>query len=233
MQFFRVIHSGKYPWLNPLGQHALTSAATNPLVWSTGGLTAKKRRPAHRSHLTNRFCFGMSLFAMVYPAHSSIVAAEFALAPTASVGTSWFLAILSLFVFGTAPQTFSQQGTGLAPSQAASAQNADAQLPAGVSLNWEKASAVNVNAKRAEVSLSGIGVYPGAGTQLGTAKDGLVLDQGAGQLATRARQSRGFRGDAGPVRYGTTTTAAASGGRGTARGGHSAGMGRSSPAPAL
>ena len=33
---------------------------------------------------------------------------------------------------------------------------ADAQLPAGVSLNWDKPSIVQLNAKRAQISLSGI-----------------------------------------------------------------------------
>jgi len=42
------------------------------------------------------------------------------------------------------------------PHLAATAQLADAQLPAGMALNWDKTSIVTVNAKRAQVSLAGI-----------------------------------------------------------------------------
>ena len=42
------------------------------------------------------------------------------------------------------------------PHLAATTQLADAELPAGVSLNWDKTSIITVNAKRAQVSLDGI-----------------------------------------------------------------------------
>ena len=41
-------------------------------------------------------------------------------------------------------------------AQAAPSQLADAVLPAGVTLNWDKTNAVTVNASRAKVSLDGI-----------------------------------------------------------------------------
>src|SRR5208283_1335858 len=44
----------------------------------------------------------------------------------------------------------------VAPHLVAAAQSADAMLPDGITLNWDKTSVTTVNAKRAQVSLDGI-----------------------------------------------------------------------------
>ena len=81
------------------------------------------------------------------------------------------------------------------PHLAATTQLADAELPAGMTLNWDKTSIVTVNAKRAQVSLDGhLALHTRSRRSRGTPEAGVGLYQGAGQLAKFSGQVCRFRG---------------------------------------